>query len=336
MGAEQLSLSIFRYQSQFTGAGEQQTLEGALFRAEDRPDESVACLQPWPGLGDPTLDQLLKELMNDSRSKMPQSHRSPDQHPLLRNALAALRDTSFKPDTLALYEQKQLQIPTHVLIQKDDSKEKIRTLLSEGVNRFKIKLRKEYDFCSGAFEHLRDLQDQFFFQIRFDANATTSKEEFLDCWKRLESLQSLVEFVEDPCPFDRDNWKSLEELGVPIANDRPLHFQKPEELTEDFPCKFLVMKPVRHNLNDWKQCFQNSGKKVVLTTALDHPWGQLWAFHSYLKLREEGITLEHGGFATDTLTADSFNPLKREGDQVRIQGLEKLLRETEEYSWKAL
>lgn len=321
-----MSLSLHHYQSQFTGAGENQTIQGVLLNN----GQSISCLQPWPSLGDPRLEELLEKLST------PES----EQHPLLRHSLAAFKDKSFSIETLRAYEDQETSIPTHVLIKKDDTFEEVSSLLKSGVNRFKIKLRKDYDFTAGVFAHLLSLQENFEFWLRFDANATTSKEEFLDCWYRLGALQSRVEFVEDPCPFEWGTWKELEDIGVPIANDRPLHFQKPEEITADFPCSFLVMKPVRHDLNQWKGCFQNSGKKVVLTTALDHPWGQLWAFHSYLKLsadlEKHGILLEHGGFATETLSNMFYNPLTRHGDRVFLKDINTLVRETKEYPWQDL
>lgn len=334
MGTFAVSFLTHRYKSDFSGAGEAQILQGILLRKqtarttesqEPQSSSPPACLQPWPGLGDPNLEQLLGKLNAPSA----------EQHPLLRNSLAALNDSLFSKETLRSYEKENTSIPTHVLIKKDDSKELLESLLQSGVNRFKIKLRIDYDFAAGVFEHLISLRDKFEFWLRFDANATTSFDEFQECWRRLGALQPCVEFVEDPCPYDWNHWTALCDNGVSIANDRPLHFQNPEEITANFPCEFLVMKPIRHDLSEWINCFKNSQKKLVLTTALDHPWGQLWAFHNYVKLREQGIPLEHGGFATATLKNTYHNPLQRKADKVYLKSVEKLFHESEQYEWQS-
>jgi hypothetical protein len=326
-------LKLHFYESSFTGAGSQQTLKGVLLKAGER----IACLQPWPGLGDPTLEELLSELKESLKKRTPEEDTTEglrnEWHPLLRHSLRALETESFCPRKLLDLEKSGASIPTHVLINRDTTREELVELLNSGVQKFKIKLRKEYDFSCGVFKSMRELSSDFDFQIRFDANSTYSFEDFSKEWERIGELRGLVEFVEDPCPFDFKQWESLASSGVPLANDRPLHFMNPDEVLTSDPSQFLVMKPIRHDLEEWRKVFLESGKKTVLTTALDHPWGQLWAFYRYVQLRNEGVPLSEGGFSTATLKNSYHNPLLRQGREIVLSGVQKLIDESETYKW---
>jgi hypothetical protein len=313
-------LESTHYSAKFYGASLDETLHGVLLRR----GRQISCLQPWPQLGDPSLNDLLKQL------QAPPS----EWHPLLKNALAVFEDPSFSVTSLHEYERAELSLPSHVLVSYESRRDEIISFLEQGFREFKIKFRPHFDPHGGVFAHFQELKNSFPIRLRLDSNSTfPSAESFLKQWHRFSGLHKEIEFVEDPVALDLLTWKRLQDEGVSIAADRPLHFLSPREVDADFPCRFLVMKPIRHRLEDWDSTLRSSGKKLVFTTALDHPWGQLWAFHSIHQLRLKGIVCETSGLFTETLQSSALNPLVASHGGVQLRGLSSFLEQTERLPW---
>lgn len=315
---KELEYSI--YSSKFYGASLDETLRGVLLRKNDQ----ITCLQPWPQLGDPTLEELLPQL------DQPKS----TWHPLLKHSMAVLDDKTFNAKTLRSYEDAQVSLPSHALVSYESSKEQIIALARQGFSQFKIKFRPHFEPTQGAFRHFQELKKDFSIKLRLDANSFFKTEEsFLKHWDQFRDLHDQIEFIEDPIPFELESWRRLQNEGVRIAADRPLHFMSASQVNAEFPASVLVMKPIRHLLSEWENTFLTAGKKLVFTTALDHPWGQLWAFHAIHILRQRGMAVESSGLFTETLQSSAFNPIKPKNGRVHISGLSKLIAQTEELVW---
>jgi o-succinylbenzoate synthase len=315
-----MELEYSSYSSKFYGASLNETLRGVLLRH----NKKITCLQPWPQLGDPTLEDLLSKL----------GHSKSTWHPLLKHSMAVLDDATFSAQALRSYEEDAVNLPSHALVSYESSREQIAALAEQGFTQFKIKFRPHFEPNQGAFRHFQDLKKDFTIKLRLDANSFFKTEEsFLEHWNKFSAFHNQIEFIEDPISFDFESWHSLQKKGVKIAADRPLHFISPSQVNAEFPASVLVMKPIRHFLGEWEQTFQSSGKRLVFTTALDHPWGQLWAFHSIHVMRQKGLALESSGLFTETLESFAYNPLKPKNGGVQICGLSTLLAQSEELEW---
>jgi O-succinylbenzoate synthase len=109
-------------------------------------------------------------------------------------------------------------------------------------------------------------------RLRLDFNASFSFEEFFGAWKRLpDAVRRLVEFVEDPCPWDAEHWARLRDAGAPLAFDRPC--AEPASTRAQFDA--LVLKPAAQDVIPLVA--KHPGASLVVTSYLDHPVGQAGA-----------------------------------------------------------
>lgn len=116
-------------------------------------------------------------------------------------------------------------------------------------------------------------------RVRIDFNGILEKREF-DAWGEGigEGLRRRIDFVEDPYGFDREGWKDSEaKTGLKLGLDRGsgewgLRVVKPA--VEDVPL---------------------GAERVVVTSAMDHPVGQLWAALVASRLPGEvhGVMTQH-------------------------------------------
>lgn len=97
-------------------------------------------------------------------------------------------------------------------------------------------------------------------------------------FKELEAVQpwkERIDCIEDPFPFDQRQWLEAEKkYGIPFALDHGSEFQS---------YRLVVMKPAVQNVYQ--------GEKVIVTSYLDHPLGQLSAAYSAAKLDVFGTGL---------------------------------------------
>jgi O-succinylbenzoate synthase len=96
-------------------------------------------------------------------------------------------------------------------------------------------------------------------RIRIDFNARLTAEEFLRVAETLPKER--IDFVEDPCPYDRETWAALRaRTGLKLALDR---FTGEADV--------LVHKPAL------SAEFPGFGEEIVVTSYMDHPVGQFFA-----------------------------------------------------------
>ena len=144
----------------------------------------------------------------------------------------------------------------------------LEAALSEGFTRFKLKVGGEREAEERLLRFLarRLAEADGQPRLRLDYNETLTASEFAARFARLPDLLPVLDFVEDPCPFDADTWAELSRAtGSELALDRAAD-------TEQF-VGTLIHKPARFG----PEPPATAARRVVVTTYLDHPLGQLCA-----------------------------------------------------------
>lgn len=118
----------------------------------------------------------------------------------------------------------------------------------EGFCTVKIKVRERVPKIEGK-------------KLRLDCNERFTPETVDAFFSTLDPQQ--VEFVEDPTPYDEKLWNHLyRKYGIPLARDAGSENKG--------ACQVLVVKPAAQEMLE-------DGRKIVVTSYLDHPIGQLAA-----------------------------------------------------------
>jgi len=102
-------------------------------------------------------------------------------------------------------------------------------------------------------------------KLRIDFNECLDSRAFREFIGLLGERSKQLDFVEDPVPYDGAIWKVMsEETGVELAVDRAS-----ESAREGYAIR--VAKPA------WEPRLEVQRSRVVFTSAMDHPLGQLFA-----------------------------------------------------------
>ena len=219
---------------------------GALIRV----GPGYGCIHPWPELGDVPLGEQVKSLA--------------EGHP---TQLASISLNCARIDGDARLQGKSLfgsPIPeSHWLFQDGDD---IRGIREQGFSTAKLKIgpaAPNTDLIARmAEEGLR---------IRLDANGTFQPAQFSAWWNSLSSpIRQQIEFVEDPVPWNREDWQSLENNGVDLAADRDVE-QHP------LPCSWAIYKPAVTRERQIVPWAHRQSVHLAVTSYMDHPLGQMWA-----------------------------------------------------------
>lgn len=227
--------------------------DGALIRCGD----GFGCIHPWPELGDPPLEKCLADLQGERR------------WPIVRRALrCAEYDAAARSLEESLFEE--MEVPeSHATLATGDLAE-ISRAAEAGFKIVKLKMGRQPDKESalleaavGEFPHLRWRLD---FNEVLDAAAIT---EFLT--KLTESVRAAIDFVEDPCPFSETTWRDIyRQTRVPLAVDR-------EAAPHREAAQITVIKPAVDEPYLLGEAALAHRQRVVVTSYMDHPFGQAFA-----------------------------------------------------------
>jgi len=228
--------------------------EGCLLRSEEG---GVACLHPWPSLGDPSLDQLLDGL---ARGR---------EHPMLQSAKHCMEiDSEARKQNVSLFDQ--LSVPlSHATI--TGGVEQVHQAVSKGFGCVKIKLGKKGAQQQKEFlEHVHNEYPQL--QLRLDWNQSQSAQDCATWLSALpSSLRQMIDFVEDPYLSEDHDWSLVREMSaVEVALDREAslgldHYD------------VLVIKPAMASPEALVEEASQRLRRVVFTSMMDHPIGQNYA-----------------------------------------------------------
>ena len=257
---------VSRYELRAVGAlnarSSRTTFRGALIRK----GSGFGCLHPWPELGDPSLEECLKDWT------LPNS----------RQALAcALADGKAREKGVSLFEG--LTVPRSHATLPSVSGEAVEQAIAAGFSTVKIKMKGELGQAlelMNAFPNLR-------WRVDFNGTANLTK-----LAREVHGVKNLLDFIEDPVPFDSEIWRRFEnETGVLLANDRA---------AEDFDHGIQIIKPA---VNEIDPLMQRAGRKIV-TSYMDHPLGQCFASYESARVgMSETCGLQtHGLFESNPFT----------------------------------
>ncbi len=241
---------------------------GALIRTEwPNGAAGYADLHPWPELGDAPLDRQIESLR--VREELPLAKRS---------RLMTITDTSARCGERSLIDERTTLL-NHWLVpdvtRLDDPT--MDEIVSRQFTHLKVKIGTDLTAEMDAIARLDvDLGERI--RWRLDANARLSAPALTDGLERLrnrvgeERWPELIDFVEDPCPFDREQWGGLiARLGINLAVDRELRAVEFPDCWTHLVCRPVVAPPSHHpGLRDKEY-------RLVFTSYLDHPVGQMHA-----------------------------------------------------------
>ncbi len=227
-------------------------IEGVLLRGAEG---GHACLQPWPELGDPPLQRCLDDLAG-ARSRS-----------IVRRAMRCLEmDGAARSVEDPLFED--LDVPrSHATLASWDEG-RIAAAREAGFDTVKLKCSADFDpqrFTALAAEHPA-------LKWRLDFNETGEAETLAE---RLSSLapeiRTRIDFIEDPCPYSPKVWKNLRlRTGIALAVDR-------EAAPLSDAAQVMVIKPAIDEPWLLGEAALNHGQRALVTSYMDHPFGQAFA-----------------------------------------------------------
>lgn len=226
--------------------------EGALLRVEFPHATGYADLFSWPELGDPSLEESLESLKH---------------HPLPQ-AAASL--------AWAYYEARAKERGVSLLSDVNVISHKTMSELSEIEDCYthaKIKISSLASFQT-ACEFMKGRKQIF----RLDFNGLIKNAEEAEHFKS----HILFDFIEDPfVPALMNDAAALKRIKAPVALDRE---ESPEKISL---CDVWVVKPVYYSPEFLFEQMRLIKKRIVVTSNMDHPLGQLIALHVAQKCPQE-------------------------------------------------
>lgn len=255
---------------------------GSLLRAEFEDGKiGYADLHPWPELGDLSLAEQLRLLQG------PEAGWSQ----LARQSLFfAEKDAEARARGVSLFEGVAPgDLPeNHFLVSLSDlGFSRIEQALQEGFRVFKLKVggapREEVQALVRLADRLPSDA-----KLRLDFNARVSAP-VLDAFLELvASLLDRVDFLEDPLPWNPNEWMELKrQWGLRMALDRAAEAKQIPFKLIGSAVDFLVIKPATQEAPVGEII---SEYPLVVTSYLDHPLGQVSAavFAARLKMDRPG------------------------------------------------
>ncbi len=257
-----MKIEIHHYALQSKGRlnshSEKQGHKGVLFKITFK-DGSVGYsdLHPWPELGDFPLELQLKLLRLGHLTRMTE-----------RTLEFARTDARARTQEISLFKDTLIP-PSHALITDLEIFEpyQIENLIHQGFNRLKVKVHgKDLSSILNLLKILRGT----FIKLRLDCNCKFTRGEFEEIVQTLKPYLKQIEFFEDPIPFNLSTWKDLrKKYEISLACDRDAM------KAVGFPdsADYLVIKPAIQK----PEVFIQGNQKLVMTTYVDHPIGQVSA-----------------------------------------------------------
>ncbi len=238
---------------------------GALLKIEHEDlGFGYADLFPWPELGDPPLADQLALLQNGIFTAQ------------TRNSFVNTRtDARARNQKKSLWEG--LKIPkSHFLATEPENllqKEVLDSIFSKGFTRIKIKLGHRPVSDANLVNNLSEkLSAKSLLRLDFNSSLTAETwKEF--CANLSPQAASTIDFIEDPIPWDSKTGFNQAPRGLALAVDR-----ESDSVADALTCpNVIVVKPAISQVSKILENAEKWRKRVVFTSYLDHPVGQLWA-----------------------------------------------------------
>ena len=229
---------------------------------------------PWPELGDKPIDEQLSGIRVNNLTSLMQC----SLHFARLDAEARVQNRSLL---------KERSIPSgHYLISDllVCERDLIDHIISQNYTHVKIKLGKYLAQEVAQLIHLFTDQP---LKLRFDFNEKLSQDTFFHFLDAVKELRSSIEFVEDPFSYNPEEWtKCQNQFSIALACDRQSAVARfiPESAS------FLIVKPAIQSVELFENCPR---EKLIVTSYLDHPVGQLTAAYVASHIDPHGCNV-HG------------------------------------------
>ncbi len=231
--------------------------KGILLRYEHESEVGYSCLNTWPELGDPELDEILARYKKDGF-----------QHSLLKTALFfAKRDAKARAQGLNLLKGIDLPASHFPLGSRRNKLPKI----AQEFHVWKIKVGKDPEQEAQELLKLHEETNKNI-EWRLDANESWTQKEWETFIMQFVDAKHRIQFIEDPFTFSHKKWReSQEQTKVAFALDRQLHLED-AELEH-----VMVLKPAIHHYESFLIPFCRKSKSFFITDYMGHPLGQVQA-----------------------------------------------------------
>jgi O-succinylbenzoate synthase len=248
-------ISLYRMRSRgfLNSVSSRRVFEGALIRDGD----GYGCIHPWPELGDPPLDKCLADLQGERR------------WPIVRRALrCAEYDAAARQREESLFEEMEVPESHATLISGDHAD--IEAAVAAGFSMVKLKRGRDLEREARALEDAAASFPQLRWRLDFNEVpdlATVTK--FLQ--SLTPSTRAAIDYIEDPCPFAEGAWEELHrKTRLPLAVDR-------EAAPHRQAAQVTVIKPAIDEPYLLGEAAIAHRQRVVVTSYMDHPFGQAFA-----------------------------------------------------------
>lgn len=246
-------------------ASHRRVFPGALLRV----GSGFGCVHPWPEFGDAPIDDQLKLLA--------QGITTPVTEMALRCAAV---DGAAREAGVSLFEGLEIPRSHYSWSFAQETMPQFERVMAEGWSAIKAKGYANYGETTRFLENCARVSDCSALRFRVDFNGCLDADSFQ---KFIEFMPLRVyrqlDFIEDPFPYDPGLWQACQsKWGVRLALDKGW-----KSGTSGFDA--VVVKPARR---DWRVVAErHPDKPLVLTSAMDHGLGQMFAAYEAAVARQE-------------------------------------------------
>ncbi len=252
-------LYFWEYQLHTEAALNSASVRRAFPGALIRRGAGVGCIHPWPEFGDAPLDEQLRLL------------RAGAPTPLAARALhCAALDGAAREAGASLFDGLEIPASHYSWSFGHPTGPQIERLLAEQWPAVKAKGYLNWGETLSFLEACERATAGAGLRYRIDFNGCLEPAAF---HKFIEFMPLRVyralDFIEDPCPYDPAAWEHARaHWSIRLALDKGW-----QDASGGFDA--VVVKPSRR---DWRAvAARHPGNPLVLTSAMDHPIGQLYA-----------------------------------------------------------
>ena len=263
-----MKIAYHPYELAFSPSGsssQNKKREGALLRFAFSPDLiGFADCHPWVEFGDVPLQSQLDLIKDCVLTRLTE-----------RSLYFAKLDAQARANGLNLLQG--IQIPeSHYLVTDINRLHSIQVAIAKGFKFFKVKVGRNLDREKALLKEYFGNSISQDIKLRLDFNAQLSFEEFEKFLKDLPISFHTLDFCEDPFPYHPEYWSVIQDrYPLALAYDHGS-----EKAIADGIAAVLVLKPAVQD----PQHFLNHTRRIVVTSYLDHPLGQVTAAYSASKI----------------------------------------------------
>ncbi len=241
------------------------------------------CVHPWPEFGDAPVEEQLRLLSQGVTT------------PVTAMALRCAEiDGAARRAGVSLFEGLEIPRSHYSWSFAADTEAQMERVLAEGWPAVKAKGFANHIETSRFLEACARRFEQQKVRLRVDFNGVLNQQAFEKFIESLpEPVSRALDFVEDPFPYDAAAWEAMrQQWGVKLALDKGW-----KDGTQGFDA--VVVKPARR---DWRLVAQTHPQHpLVLTSAMDHALGQMFAAYEAAVAQSEGQALDFCGLCTEHL-----------------------------------